>query len=161
MKRILMALGASTLLLGGTLGISRQASAAHSTAAMKPTLQLIAPNGPVTVRPNGKITIDVAATGFTFAPMSVGKAAMPGMGHGHFYVDRMPAGGYSSAAVAANPRNGWAGAFTSNMAVFDLTAARKLGINLSPGQHLLIIALAKNNHVLYRAPAAVIPFVVR
>jgi hypothetical protein len=47
------------------------------------------------------------------------------------------------------------------MAVFDLTAARKLGINLSPGQHLLIIALAKNNHVLYRAPAAVIPFVVR
>ena len=157
MKRILLTAGAAAIVMGGMIGVTGRASAAHQRMAMM-SIQITSPMGPVSVASNGKITLQVSVHGMTFAPNSIGKAPKAGFGHVHFYIDKIPSGGYSVGTVAASPQNGWAGYFASDMAVFDL---KKSAVKVGKGTHLLLVALAENNHVLYKAPAAAIVFTVK
>ena len=156
MKRVLASALAAALAVG-VFGSSAHLAPAHAQNAGM-GIEILQPTGPVTVPANGKITLTVAVHGFTFDPADMSKAPKPGKGHGHFYIDRVPVGGYTSAAIAANPKNGWAGVFTSTHVVFDL---KKSALKVTRGQHLLILNLAQNNHQLYRAPAAAIAINVR
>ena len=83
-----------------------------------------------------------------------GRKNQAGHGHFHFYVDCIPSQAYSR---PNNFGNCWAGAEASEKTVFDLATSQ---VKVKSGTHLLILALAQNNHVLYRVPAATISFTV-
>lgn len=118
------------------------------------SIQLTNPMKPVTVAANGKIPVDVQIMGMKVAAGAVGKANVAGEGHYHFYVDCIPADAYTMADLG----HCWAGAATGMMSTFDLTTSK---VKITPGTHLLLVALAKNDHVLYRAPASSIVFTVK
>lgn len=153
MKRILVATSAFGILLSGVVGFSTHASAAQPKVPMM-SIQITTPARPVAVGIRGKIPLNVRIQGMTLAPSSVGKGAQAGMGHYHIYVDCIPADGY----VRADISRCYAQAAVSNMAVFNL---RKSMVRITRGEHLLIVALANNNHVLYNVPASAVPFTVR
>lgn len=118
------------------------------------SIQLLSPTAPVTVGPKGRIPIRVKVTGVTLDPKALGRANVPGEGHYHFYVDCIPADAYSKPDLGGC----WAGATASPSTVFDLTKSQ---VKIGRGTHLLLIALAQNDHVLYKVPAASLVFTVR
>jgi hypothetical protein len=119
------------------------------------SIQLLSPTRPVTVRPNGVIPIHVQVRGVTLDARAMGRKNVAGEGHYHFYVDCIPPAAYSR---PNNFGNCWAGAVASERSYFDLSASH---VKITPGTHVLLIALARNDHVLYRAPAADVVFTVR
>jgi hypothetical protein len=52
----------------------------------------------------------------------------------------------------------WGGADATTRTVFHLD---RLPFKVKKGEHLLILALAENDHVLYKEPAVVIPIFVK
>ena len=81
------------------------------------------------------------------------KAAVAGHGHYHFYVDCIPADAYAKADISTC----YAAAAATPRATFDLS---KSAVKIKKGTHVLLVALANNNHVLYRAPASAVLFTV-
>lgn len=156
MKRVLVTIAAAVLLCGGLAGLTRPAIAAPPAAmnAGMMSIQLTNPMTPYTVSMKGKIPVDVKITGMKLAPAAMGKANVAGEGHYHFYVDCIPADGYTMADLG----HCWAGAVATQMATFDLATSK---VKITPGTHLLLVALAKNDHVLYDAPASAIVFTVK
>jgi hypothetical protein len=118
------------------------------------SIRIVSPKGPVTVAPNGSIPITVNVTGVTLAPNMLGRSNVPGYGHYHFYVDCIPPDAY----VRADLSHCWAAATAATSTVFRLASSH---VKITKGTHLLLVALAQNDHVLYRAPAADIVFTVR
>lgn len=153
MKRIVVVTSALGILMSGAVAFSAHVSAARPNVPAM-SIQLTTPTRPVAVGMHGKIPINVRIQGMTLAPSSVGKAAMAGMGHYHVYVDCIPADAY----VKADISRCYAQAEVSNAAVFNLA---KSMVRVTRGEHLLIVALANNNHVLYNTPASAVPFTVR
>jgi hypothetical protein len=133
------------------------APAALSFTVVRPemNIQLMSPTRPVTVARNGKIPLRLKITGITLAPGAMGRRSVPGEGHFHFYVDCIPSVSYT------RPNNlgaCWAGAAASERTVFDLPSSH---VPVKPGTHVLLIALSRNDHILYRAPIASLVFTVR
>ncbi|GAC1509982.1 MAG: hypothetical protein NVS2B16_09460 [Chloroflexota bacterium] len=153
MKRIVVSACASLILtIGGLAGPTGDASRLLSTATM--SIHVISPGGAVTVPVNGKIPIRVRITGMRLNMAAMGRKPVAGEGHFHFYVDCIP-----SIAYVKNNNLGacWAGAVASETTVFNLEASR---VKVTSGTHILLMALAQNDHVLYRIPAATIVFTV-
>jgi hypothetical protein len=115
----------------------------------------VSPKGPITVTPDGKIRLKLKFKGINLNMAAMGRKPVQGEGHYHFYVDCIPSAAYSK---PHNFGNCWAGASATPNATFDLSTSP---FKISPGTHILLIALAQNNHVLYRANAADIVFTVQ
>jgi hypothetical protein len=147
-RRVLSALAA--IILAGL--ISRDSSAAPRAAV---SIQLLSPTGAVTVDENGQIPLRVRVTGVKLNMNAMGRKNVAGQGHYHFYVDCIPSAAYSR---PNNFGNCWAGAVASERTVFDLSTSH---VKISPGTHVLMIALARNDHVLYKAPVADVIFTVK
>jgi hypothetical protein len=128
--------------------------AAMPGAGSSLSIRVISPTHPVTVPVNGKIAVQVAVTGVKMDAAAMGRKAVPGEGHYHFYVDCIP-----SAAYVRNNNLGacWAGATAFTKTYFDLATSH---VRVTSGTHILFLALAQNDHVLYRAPPAAITFTV-
>jgi hypothetical protein len=144
---------AIALLLGAGLIAGRvRAATPHKGPAL--SIRVISPTHPVTVPVDGKIPVQVAVTGIKMDMAAMGRKSVPGEGHYHFYVDCIP-----SIAYVRNNNLGacWAGATAATMTVFDLSTSH---VKVSPGTHILFLALAQNDHVLYRAAPAAVTFTV-
>lgn len=123
-------------------------------AARPMSIQILSPTHPVTVGPKGKIHLRLAVKGITLDMGAMGRKNVYGRGHYHFYVDCIPSAAY------ARPNNFgscWAGAEASLTPTFDLSASP---ITIKPGTHILLVALAQNDHVLYTANASDVVFTV-
>jgi hypothetical protein len=151
-SRLYLVLIAGLLLAAGLLG--RGASAAMPAQASTPSIRVLSPTHPVTVPIDGKIPIQVQVTGVKMDAAAMGRKSVPGEGHYHFYIDCIP-----SAAYVRNNNLGacWAGATAFTKTYFDLSTSH---VRVTSGTHLLFLALAHNDHVLYRAPPAAITFTV-
>jgi hypothetical protein len=114
----------------------------------------VSPKQPVTVAASGKIHLKLKFKGIKLNMAAMGRKAVAGEGHYHFYVDCIPSAAYSQ---PHNFGNCWAGAAASPTVTFDLSTSP---FKIAPGTHILLIALAQNNHVLYRANAATLVFTV-
>jgi hypothetical protein len=118
------------------------------------SIQIVSPASPVTVKQNGKFPITLKVTGISLDMYAMGRKNVPGEGHYHFYVDCITANGYSSGLLSGC----WAYAGASTRTYFDL---KQSPVKINPGTHLLLVALARNDHVLYPVPAATLVFTVR
>ena len=143
MSRIVVSIVAALVLL--TSGLLGPASA-HGAAAM--SIQVLSPADPVSVPMNGKIPIHIKVTGIKLDMAAMGRKPVAGEGHYHIYVDCIP-----PVAYLRNNNLGacWATAAATTSTTFDLATSH---VPVRPGPHTLFLALAQNNHVLYRAPVA-------
>jgi hypothetical protein len=106
----------------------------------------------------------IRTTGLTPSPNFVKNA--PGQGHVHIYIDCIPPDAYVKPDLASPC---WefqfpkflSGAPGGTMTMAGQFAPKTARVRLSKGPHLLLVALANNNHVLYRAPASAIVFVLK
>jgi hypothetical protein len=150
MKRFLGGVGIAAVLAVGLPIPTGNATAIQDSAL--PSIELLSPTHPVTVQPNGKIPIRVRVRGIKLSPNAMGRKNVPGQGHYHFYIDCIPSAAYS------RPNNFggcWAGAVASERTVFDLRSSQ---VPVTTGAHVLFLALAQNDHVLYDAPPVAILF---
>ena len=126
------------------------APAAHRSAAPKPSMgiSIVSLTPKTVIRKNRSVTfrIQLRVKGIVLDPRHIGKANVRGHGHVQVYVDRIP----SDAYVRRNPMR-WLGAPLAGTTLRITVPPTLIGAR---GTHRLIVALAQNNSVLYRVPAA-------
>jgi hypothetical protein len=146
MKRLGTLIGATTIVVGGLMGTSKGAEAASMSIKLLPS------SGPTTVSLNKVITLRLKASGIVLDAAHIGKAPKNGAGHFQIYLDKIPADAYSKKDLKSN----WLAAVAAP--VIPLKMAKGL---VKPGRHKIIVALAKNNYVLYRIPTASLSITVK
>jgi hypothetical protein len=119
-----------------------------------PSIRLLSPIGPLTIKRNGEIPLALQVRGVQMNAAAMGRKSVPGQGHIHLYVDCLPPDAYTAPDLGRC----WAGAVASTAPIFNLA---KSAVKVTSGTHLLLIALAQNNHTLYRVPPAELIFTVR
>lgn len=118
------------------------------------SIRLLSPTHPVTVPANGSIAIHVRVQGITLDAAAMGRRNVQGQGHYHFYVDCIPSAAYS------RPNNFggcWAGAEATERSTFDLSTSH---VKVGRGTHVLLIALSRNDHILYKVAPVDVMFTV-
>jgi hypothetical protein len=116
-------------------------------------ISIVSPKKPVTVKQNGKFPLTLKVSGIRLDMNAMGRRNVPGEGHYHYYVDCITANAYQSGLLSGC----WAYSATALRTSFDLSQSH---IKIKPGTHMLLVALAQNDHVLYRVPAANVIFTV-
>jgi hypothetical protein len=147
MKRLLTSLGAVTIFLGGLLSTNGAALAASSMS-----IKLLPSSGPTTVSLNKVITLRLKASGIALDAAHIGKAPKNGAGHFQIYLDKIPADAYAKKDLKSN----WLAAVAAP--VIPLKMAKGM---IKLGKHKIIVALAKNNYVLYRLPTVSLSITVK
>lgn len=148
MKRLVTSFLASSLMAAALLfpliGNSPVVRAATPSMSIK-----IVSVSPTTV--TGKkagVTFHLLVKGMVLDAVHMGKANVRGHGHIQLYVDKIAVDAY----VKKDLQHNWLASL----------AATTISLNLSPtliggvGKHKIIVALAQNNYILYRVPAAAI-----
>jgi hypothetical protein len=102
---------------------------------------------PRVVRIDARITFVVSVQGIRLSFRDIGKSPAAGEGHLQFYLDRIPTDAWTRRDV----RHTFLAAVGTPIAIFRFKYA---AIKVSPGKHRVLVALAKNNNVLYHVPVA-------
>ena len=126
------------------------APAPPKSAASKPAMgvTIVSVTPTTVIRKNRFVTfrLQLHVKGLVLDPRHIGKANVRGHGHVQVYVDRIPADAY----VRRDPKH-WLGAPLAGTTLRITVPPTLIGAR---GRHRLIVALAQNNSVLYRVPAA-------
>jgi hypothetical protein len=109
---------------------------------------------PTTVSLKGSILFTVTVQGLTLDRLHMGARAVPGRGHLQYYLDRIPATAYRS----FRDRSTFLGAIGTSQFLFRL---KQSAVRITRGHHIVLIALARNNYLLYRTPVARVSITVR
>jgi hypothetical protein len=153
MKALVTSVAASTILAATILfPVAGQAAPpvpprpAVAKPAMGVTIVSVTPR--TVIRTNRSVTfrLQLHVRGIVLDPRHIGKANVPGHGHIQVYVDRIPADSY----VRRDAKR-WLGAPLAGTTLRITVPPTLIGAR---GTHRLIVALAQNNSVLYRVPAA-------
>lgn len=148
MKRRLIAL-ALGLVPGLFIG---QANAARSA---QPAMRIASVTAsPRVVIRQGIITFRVHVSGMKLDLRHMGKHAVAGHGHLQYYLDSIPADAYTRKDL----RHAFIAAVATPLFSFNLRASR---VKIAAGTHRIIVALARNDDILYRAPTASVTITVR
>jgi hypothetical protein len=143
-------------LLAAVLAIALHAPrTTHAAGSAQPSMRvaLMASSGPHTVRAGTLLTVRLQVRGVTLDPKHLGDPAIPGHGHIQIYLDRIPTDATKHVdmkgivALTARPS-------------FSLGFTRRW-LQLHAGSHRLLVALARNDDVLYPTQAAVFHMTVR
>jgi hypothetical protein len=102
----------------------------------------------------GIVTFRVSVKGITLDLRHVGKKPVAGHGHLQYYLDKVPKDAHSKADL----KHSFIAAVATPLFDFNLRASR---VKIGRGKHKVIVALAKNNYVLYKAPTAAVTITVR
>jgi hypothetical protein len=143
---------AALLLSCGLVALGSSARGEHGRSMLG--VKILPSTGPRAMARNGHINFSLKVTGITLDVMHMGKAPIEGRGHIQFYLDRIPSDAYTRVDLQHN----WIGFSATPIFTFNLAASP---VRISPGHHRSIVALAKNNMVLYRAASDVISITVR
>ncbi len=145
MKRLITSVLASTVLMAGAL-FPHTGHAA--LAATKPAMSVkIVSASPTTI--SGKhtiVTFHLQASGITLDITNMGKASIAGHGHFQIYVDRIPNDAYAKKDL----NHSWLASLTATTVSLNLAPALIGG----RGTHKIIVALARNDYVLYKVATA-------
>ena len=109
---------------------------------------------PHTVTHGGKIFFYVTVRGIVLDVRHMGRPNRVGHGHLQYYLDRIAPVAYRRMDV----RHTFLAAVGTPDFIFRPAAAP---VKILKGRHRILIALAQNNYVLYRAPVASVGIVVR
>lgn len=147
MKRYLCsAIVAAALAVGALLP-----SAGHAASTMRVTVRSVKP---ATVTPkHAAVTFHLKVTGLTLDAKHLGKAPIAGHGHIQLYVGAVPKDAYARRDL----KHHW----LASLAAPDFTLRLSPAILGGTGKHRIIIALAKNNYVLYHMPLAYVTITAR
>jgi hypothetical protein len=148
MKKLLTMLGGTLLLTAAGL----PGSALASPASARMSITMLPSSGPTTVALNKVVTLRLKASSITLDAVHIGKAPKNGQGHFQIYLDKVPADAYAKKDLKSN----WLAAVAAP--VIPLKMARGM---VKPGKHKIIVALAKNNYVLYRVPTVSLSITVK
>jgi hypothetical protein len=121
------------------------------------TIQVIASTVPHTIRAGkapGVLTITVKVTGVALDVQALGAAPKDSQGNIQAYLDRIPSVAYRKTDL----RFPWLFQVASPLITFRLPPAV---LHAKPGRHRLLLALARNNAVLYNLPPAIVRFTLR
>jgi hypothetical protein len=145
-KRNLILLG---LIAGSACGLF--AGEAQAAPAMR--IKSVSASPHVVIR-EGIVTFRVTVAGLKLDIRHMGKKAVAGHGHLQYYLDRVPSDAYSR----VDRKSPFLAAVATPLFSFNLRASP---VKISRGTHRIIVALARNNDVLYRVPTKPITIVVR
>ena len=143
-------------LLSAVLAVSLHAPLTTQAAvSAQPSMRLavLASSGPQTIRAGTLLTVHLRVHGVTLDPKHLGDPAIPGHGHIQIYLDRIP----TDATRRVDMKGIVAVAASSS---FSLGFTRRW-LQVHAGNHRFIVALARNDDVLYPTPAAVFRLTVR
>ena len=147
MKPLVASVAASTILAATILvPVTGHAAPAPPKPSMGVTIVSLTPRTVIRKNPSVTFRIQLRVKGMVLDPKHIGQANVRGRGHIQVYVDRIP----SDAYVRRNLKQHWLASL----------AGKTLRITVPPalicarGKHKLIVALAQNNSILYRVPAA-------
>jgi hypothetical protein len=93
------------------------------------------------------ITFTVAVRGIRLSYGDMGKPPVVGEGHLQYYLDRIP----RDAWVRPDVHRTFLAAVGTPITVFRFSHT---AVRVDPGKHVILVALAKNNYVLYHSPIA-------
>jgi len=147
MKALVTSVTASTILAATIVfPVIGHAAPVPPKASMGVTIVSVTPRS--VIRKNRSVTfrLQLHVRGIVLDPRHIGKANVRGQGHVQVYVDRIPADAY----VRRDPKR-WLGAPLAGTTLRITVPPTLIGAR---GTHRLIVALAQNNSVLYRVPAA-------
>ena len=152
MKPLVTSVAASTILAATMLlpAMGHAATPPPPTTTSKPsmgvTIVSLTPRTVIRKNPFVTFRIQLRVKGMVLDPKHIGQANVRGRGHIQVYVDRIP----SNAYARRNPTH-WLGAPLAGKTLRITVPPALIG---SRGTHKLIVALAQNNSILYRVPAA-------
>ena len=142
--------GASAILAAAILFLVTGCAAPSppKPSASKPAMSVrIVSVKPATVtKKKATVTFHLRVKGLVLDATHMGKANVRGHGHLQFYVDRIP----SAAYVRKDLTHPWLAALGATTPVLNLSPTLIGG----RGKHRILVALAQNDYVLYRARAA-------
>jgi hypothetical protein len=147
MKALVTSVAASTILAATILfPVIGHAAPTPPKPSMGVTIVSVTPR--TVIRKNRSVTfrLQLHVKGIVLDPRHIGKANVRGRGHVQVYVDRIPADAY----VRRDAKR-WLGAPLAGTTLRITVPPTLIGAR---GTHRLLVALAQNNSVLYRAPAA-------
>jgi hypothetical protein len=147
MKALVTSVAASTILAATILfPVAGHAAPVPPKRSMGVTIVSVTPK--TVIRTNRSVTfrLQLHVRGIVLDPRHIGKANLPGRGHVQVYVDRIPADAY----VRRDAKR-WLGAPLAGTTLRITVPPTLIGTR---GTHRLLVALAQNNSVLYRVPAA-------
>lgn len=149
MKRFFTSLCLAGVLAGtvGTMG----SHAAGNKPSM--SISILAPKSAISAVPGGWVSMNVKVTGVAISKRTIGRKPKAGQGHIQIYLDRIPAAAYTTTT-------GKNLVLTIGTPKISFKISRQWA-SLHQGQHRFILALAKNNDVLYHAPTASIAVTVK
>jgi hypothetical protein len=150
MNRLLASLGLAAALAGVVFPIGSYAAAQPSPSM---SVSILSSTGPRTITKPQNVTFHLKVSGMTLDSRHMGKANVSGHGHLQVYANRIPADAYSKKDLKHN----WLASLADPTFTLKLSSAVLGG----KGKHKIIVALAKNNSVLYHAPTASFTITVR
>jgi hypothetical protein len=121
------------------------------------SIQVVASTVPRTiqfVKPPGVLTITVRVTGVALDVNALGAAPVDSQGHIQAYLDRIPSAAYQRTDLNFP----WLFQVASPIITFRLPAPV---LHSKPGSHRFLLALAKNNGVLYGVQPAIVSFTLK
>lgn len=152
MHRLLTPLGAASIVLTGLLPVGTRA-APPPPPPPGPSVSILSPTRPVTVtRKHPAVTFRVKVVGLRLSAAHMGKKPVKNEGHLQVYADRIPADAYKKKDF----RTTWLAALAARK--FPLKLATPI---LTKGRHKILIALAQDNYVLYKANTASVTVIVK
>jgi hypothetical protein len=147
MPRI-VALLAACLFMGAAV-TSRDAGASPKppgTPQLPMTIKVLSVKPQTATKRSQVITVKVRYTGIVMDPLGVGGPLVPGHGHMQLYLGHIPSLAYQTTAPKAVVKVATTPTFYFVFSPYWWKAAH--------GRHTFLIALAKNNNVLYRVKPA-------
>ena len=150
MKRFLISIGLAVVLAGVSSPIGNSFAAANQASM---GLHIVAPTSAITMTATKPVSMHVRVTGLTLDVRHIGKAAVPGKGHIQIYLDKISPAAYTK----GNSQNL---VIVVGSSTFSFQVSKQW-TKLHRGNHRLILALAQNNNILYRAPTASVAVTVK
>lgn len=152
MKRLVtLALASTVLAVGIIVPAQGQAAPAAPRPAMRVSILSFSPTTITTGK--ATVTLHLRVSGIVLDAVHLGKANIAGRGHLQLYVDTIP----TDAWTKKDLQHTWLASLSATTLSLNLPPALVGGA----GKHTIIVALARNNCVLYRTPAARVTITVK
>jgi hypothetical protein len=124
---------------------TKRATPRPSTSRPAMSVRILSVKPATVTKKKATVTFHLRVKGLVFDTAHMGKANVRGHGHLQLYVDRIPGDAY-----ARNDLKYWLASLAETTIALNLPPTLVGG----PGKHRIIVALAQNDDVLYRAPVA-------
>ena len=147
MTRHTFLLGTTALCAAGLLAVPAAPTATAARPPAQPMRIRTLSATPHTVARHGTLTFTATVSGLILDLAHLGQRPRAGHGHLQYYLDRIPA----DAWTRPDRHHGYIAAVATPRFFLAIVASP---VRITPGTHRFLVALARNDGVLYHAPVA-------